>query len=126
MTARTLAVFMAIWLSFGFIGGIVDGKILGGYDTTGGGAHTGDAAALQGALQSTIQSEENQNALGAFLGTVSRGFATTMNFLGAWADMLTLNFSFFTGPYTLVGWVVRSIIGIPMITMLLLVMFGRR
>ncbi len=81
--------------------------------------------ALAGASKLSIQTQEKEGILGNLLGQVTRWFAASYNFLSSWANMLALNFSFFTGPYVVVGWLVRGIIGVPMVTMLLLHVLGR-
>ena len=120
MTVRVLATFVGIWLAFAFVGGIADGQIIGGHDPSGSGAHTGDAATLQEAGQLDVGQEESSGGVLGFFGNIARGLSATISFLFAWAGMLALNFSFFTGEWAIVGWFVRGIIGIPMITMLLL------
>ena len=116
MTVRALAVFMSIWLGFALMGGFVDGQIL----------TSADEASMEQAMQPEIASEPIGGIAGFFSGVV--GFVlATLDFLQGWFNMLALNFSFFAGGglETLVGWIVRAIIGIPMITMLVIAFFGR-
>jgi len=121
MNVQALSIFVAIWLGFALIGGLVDGQLFGGY--VAGGADTGDAQSFQRALQPDILTEQEDTGL---LAGVRSWFAGTVNFLTGWAGMLALNFSFFTGPLgTPIGWLVRGIIGLPLITMLLIAVFGR-
>ena len=124
MTARVLTTFFSIWMAFAFVGGILDGKILGGHDETGVGAHTGDAAAFQGASQVDVGQEESSGGVLGFFGNIARGFSATINFLSSVVGMLALNFSFFTGEWSVVGWFVRGIIGLPMIVMFLELLRG--
>jgi len=121
MNVQVLSIFASIWMGFALIGGLVDGQLLGGY--VAGGTSTGDAAIFQQALQPDILTEQQDTG---FLAGVQSWFAATVNFLTGWANMLALNFSFFTGPVgTPIGWIVRSIVGLPMVTMLLMALFGR-
>lgn len=114
---------MALWLGFAIIGGLADGQLLTGYSVTG--AHTGDAADMQAAGQPEIVTEQS-GVLGFFSNLVT-WFAATADFLKGWANMLALNFSFFSGGglEVMVGWIFRAIIGIPMITMIAMQIFGR-
>ena len=121
MNVQVLSIFTAIWLGFALIGGLVDGQLLGGYSP--GGPSTGDAATLEQALQPDILTQQEDTG---FLSGVRSWFTGTVNFLTGWASMLALNFSFFTGPLgTPIGWFIRAIVGLPMITMLLMALFGR-
>ncbi len=119
MNVRVLSVFVGIWLGFALIGGIIDGVILTGHDASGSGAHLGDAATLSEASQVTIGQEQSGGGVLGFLGNIARGFQATFSFLAAWVNMLALNFSFFTGEFAIIGWFVRGIIGLPMVTMML-------
>jgi len=120
MSVAILSVFMSMWLGFALIGGLVDGQLLGGYSP---GASTGDAAAFQQTMQTDVLTEQQDEG---FLSGVRSWFAGTISFMSGWANMLALNFSFFSGPLgTPIGWIVRGIIGIPMITMLAIQIFGR-
>ncbi len=122
MTVRVISSFMAVWMAFALIGGLIDGQLIPGYSTTG--AHTGDAAAMQQALQPEIITSPSE---GGLFSSLTSWFSATVDFLTGWANMLTLNFSFFSGSglAVLIGWIVRALIGIPMITMLALQVFGR-
>jgi len=123
MTAKVVASFIGIWLGLALIGGLVDGQILGGYNAGNPAASTGDAGAAQSALQPNIQSQEGTG--GGLLPTVNRWFSAGVNFLSSWANILALNSSLFTGDYAVFGWIVRFLLGIPMVTMLLIAVFGR-
>lgn len=114
MTVRVVSTFMSIWLGFALVGGFVDGVLLG----------SGDQDALSAALQPEITQERTS---GGFFASITGAFGATVDFLTGWANMLALNFSFFAGGRleTMVGWIIRAIIGIPMITMLLIAIFGR-
>ncbi len=120
MTVKILSTFVGIWMAFALIGGMMDGVILGGQDTSGAGEHTGDAEAFEKAGQAPISSEET-----GFLSGIRRWFSASFGFLEGWATMLTLNFSFFTGSWAPFGWFVRGILGLPIIAMLLIQVFGR-
>ena len=98
----------------------MDGTILSGHDSSGAGAHAGDAQILNEAQDTKIGQEESTGGVWGFLANVLRGLAATVSFLAAWVNMLALNFSFFTGEWAIVGWFVRGLIGIPMGTMMLL------
>ena len=122
MTVRALSTFMAIWMGFAIVGGLVDGQLIPGYSATG--AHTGDAEAMQQALQPDILTSPSE---GGLFSSLTSWFAASVSFLSGWASMLTLNFSFFSGSglATMIGWIVRAVIGIPMITMIAMQVFGR-
>ena len=120
MNVRYLAIFLGIWLGFALVGGIMDGTILSGHDSSGARAHAGDAQILNEAQDINIGQEESTGGVRGFLANVWRGLAATVGFLEAWVNMLALNFSFFTGEWAIVGWFVRGLIGIPMATMMLL------
>ena len=122
MNVQVLSIFAAIWLGFAIIGGLVDGQLFGGY--VAGGTSTGDAQSFQQTLQPNILTEQQDTGL---LAGVRSWFTGTVSFLAGWANMLALNFSFFTGPMgTPIGWIVRGIIGLPLVTMLLIAVFGGR
>ena len=116
MTVRALSVFVSIWLGFALVGGLIDGQIL----------TSDDKASFQQAMQPDLAQEPGGGISGFLSGVV--GFLTaSASFLQGWVNMLAFNFSFFAGGglETLVGWIVRAIIGVPMITMFALAFFGR-
>ncbi len=120
MTVKALASLIGVWLSLGLVGGFVDGQILRGYDTTGAGEHTGDAADLLGATQLNIETQET-----GFFDNVAKWFAAPVNFLKAWANILALNSSLFTGDFAVLGWIVRFLLGGPIVVLMLISIFGR-
>ena len=124
MTARTLTAFFAFWMAFALIGGIADGVILRGHDTSGAGAHSGDASIFQGAGQPAIGQEESSGGVLGFFGGIARGFQATVGLLTSVVGMLALNFSFFTGDWALIGWLFRGLISFTMAGMFLQMLRG--
>ncbi len=120
MTVKALASIIGIWLALAMVGAMADGQILRGYDTTGAGAHSGDAADLLGASQLDIETQET-----GFFDNVAKWFAAPVKFLSAWANILALNSSLFTGNFAVLGWIVRFLLGGPIVVLMLISIFGR-
>ncbi len=120
MTAKVLASFIGLWLGLALVGAVADGQFLGGYDSSGAGSHAGDAADILNATQLQIQSEES-----GIFDKVRQWFSAPIAFFKAWANILALNSSLFTGDFVMLGWIVRFLLGGPIIMLMLISIFGR-
>ncbi len=120
MTAKVLASFIGLWLGLALVGAVADGQFLGGYDSSGAGSHAGDAADILNATQVQLQTED-----AGLIDKVRAWFSAPVAFLAAWVNILALNSSLFTGDFVMLGWIVRFLLGGPIVMLLLISIFGR-
>lgn len=124
MNVKTLSVFISIYMAFAILGGLTDGQLIRGYGQGSGAGdcdeHTGDAKTICQTQQLRLEGESDTS----IIGKVGRWFTTGFEMLKGWANMLALNFSFFSGDFAFVGWIVRMIIAVPIIAMLVIQRFG--